>query len=77
LCKWYRNFAGFHLGIKARFQDHHSAALKDEGINADVTKNGYLFIGNTDYPTITISKFEMEGEKITLFKKKFHNMLSS
>ena len=41
------NFAGFRLGIKVRFQDHHSATLKDKGIDAGVTRNGYLFIGKT------------------------------
>jgi hypothetical protein len=145
------NFAGFRLGVKVRFQDHHSSTLKDNCIDAGVTRNGYLFIGktsnakkidetilterirlqlsvtplstggnfaklkamdnwgntiatlssaeydamawqgnialvshfktnkeNTDQPTIAISKFEIEGEKITLLKKNNStSMLSS
>ena len=143
------NFAGLRLGIKVRFEDHRSATILDDGIDAGVTRNGYLFIGktisekkidekivtekirlqlsvtpqssggnfvklkaldksgntiatlsssafgaaawqgnialisnckankeNTDQPTIAITKFEIEGEKITFKKNNSTNMLS-
>jgi len=145
------NFAGFRLGLTGRFEDNRSATMTGEGIDAGVTRNGYLFIGktvsdkkidekiltekirlqlsvtpqstggnfaklkaldrsgntiatlssasydaaawqgnialvshckankqNTDQPTIAISKFEIEGEKITLrLKNNSTSMLSS
>lgn len=41
------NFAGFRLGLTGRFEDNRSATMTGEGIDAGVTRNGYLFIGKT------------------------------
>jgi alkaline phosphatase D len=42
------NFAGFRLGVnvKGRFEKHCSQFI-NEGIDAGITRNGYLFIGET------------------------------
>jgi alkaline phosphatase D len=41
------NFAGFRLGATVRFEDHYSVLMTGKGIDAGVTRNGCLFIGNT------------------------------
>ncbi|CAN5278523.1 hypothetical protein BH23BAC1_BH23BAC1_38130 [soil metagenome] len=39
------NFAGFRLGAKGKFEDYRSAAVFGEGIEAGITTEGVLFIG--------------------------------
>lgn len=42
------SFAGFRLGMKGRFADYRSAILTgSKGIDAGITRSGYLFIGKT------------------------------
>lgn len=41
------DFAGLSLGVKGRFNDYRSAIMSGSGINAGVTRDGYLFIDKT------------------------------
>jgi hypothetical protein len=41
------NFAGFRLGINVILQDNSTATMNENGIDAGVTRNGYLLIGKT------------------------------
>ncbi len=41
-----RNYAGFRLGAKATLQDYRSAAVFGQGLDAGITTEGRLFIGD-------------------------------
>ncbi len=41
-----QNFAGFRFGVRGGFENHCSKMI-NEGIDVGVTRNGYLFIGET------------------------------
>lgn len=41
-----QNFAGFRLGAKGKFKDYRSAAVFGEGLEAGLTTDGILFIGD-------------------------------
>jgi hypothetical protein len=41
------SFAGFRLGVKGRFEDYRSAIMTGKGMDAGITRNGFLFVGNT------------------------------
>ena len=55
------NFAGFRLGINVRSENPHSGTLKDKGIDAGVTRNGYLFIGKS-FGTKKIDEIILTGK---------------
>lgn len=41
-----KNFAGVRLGVKGRFNDYRSAIMTGKGVDAGITRSGYLFIGD-------------------------------
>jgi alkaline phosphatase D len=53
------NFAGFRLGVTGRFEDDQSVLKIGKGIDAGITRNGYLFIGTT------ISDKKVDEKKVT------------
>ncbi|MFP4093409.1 MAG: alkaline phosphatase D family protein [Cyclobacteriaceae bacterium] len=42
-----QHYAGFRLGAKGKFDDYRSAAVFGEGLDAGITTEGFLFIGDT------------------------------
>ncbi len=41
-----KNYTGFRLGAKGKFEDYRSAAIFGEGLDVGITTEGYLFIGD-------------------------------
>lgn len=60
------DFAGFRVGIKGRFDDYRSAIMTGKGIDAGVTRSGFLFLGKTFHKRKIDEKILRENVRLTL-----------
>ncbi|SMO52924.1 alkaline phosphatase D family protein [Fodinibius sediminis] len=81
-----RDYIGFRLGARGRFEDYRSAAVFGEGLDAGVTATGALFIGKDDLSDETVEVDQplrllvnyQEGTlTLTVFNRESDQQLSS
>jgi len=53
-------WAGYLIGANGRFNDYRDAAVYGKGINAGITTNGQIFIGNIPEETVTDSDIALQ-----------------